>query len=372
MKTNDELIKEYIQSRGLKKTTHYAYYSVLEDYSRQQQCSLYDLIQEADTEEEERVRWKNRRLKQRLINYMNYLKANMKITSARTYFNVVKSFYHHHEIEIRRLPRLNLRNSSVSDPILYSELPDRDIIIKALEISDQLMRVLILFLVTTGMSKIDALDLTINDFIEATSEYHNGGSIIEILKVLDDTLDIIPIFKHRRRKTNKFFITFTTPECVREIIVYLRLRNEKKPLTVTDKLFQISKTHYTVRFELINDALSLGRVGSYNRFRGHMLRKFHASNLEKAGMNRYQINVMQGKSNGAVDDVYFLEDTEHLRGEFVKYMYCLVFNSDVNMVDVYSNEYLEVLEENKMLREQNERIQSLEEDLENIKGWYNL
>ena len=75
-----EMIQEYIQNKGLKKTTHNTYYSVLTDYSTQQQKSLYKLIEEADNEEEEKIRWKHRKLKKRLINYMNYLKDTRKIT----------------------------------------------------------------------------------------------------------------------------------------------------------------------------------------------------------------------------------------------------------------------------------------------------
>ena len=370
--TNKEMVQDYIQSKGLKKTTYHTYYSILEDYSQQQESSLYDLIMEADNEEDDGIRWKHRKLKKRLISYMNYLKQTRKISSAKTYLNIVKSFYYYHEIEIQQLPKLNLKNSNVSDPILYSELPDREIIQKALRVSDHLMRALILFLVSSGMSKVDARKLTIQDFITATGDYHNETDIIKVLDSLEDKKDIIPTFRLRRTKTNKYFITFITPEATKELIDYLRFRNEKKPIQNTDPLFQIGKVTYTLRFEAINEALRLGKVGSYNRFRGHMLRKYHASNLEKAGMNRYQINVLQGKSNGAVDDVYFLEDTEHLREEFVKYMHCLIFNSDVNMVDVYSDEYLEVLEENKRLRQQNDRIKSLEDSIENIKSWYQI
>ena len=36
--------------------------------------------------------------------------------------------------------------------------------------------------------------LTVNDFINATSDYHNGGDINKILDVLDQKEDIVPIF----------------------------------------------------------------------------------------------------------------------------------------------------------------------------------
>ena len=73
------------------------------------------------------------------------------------------------------------------------------------------MKSLILFLLSTGMSKIDALNLSIQQFIDSTYEYHKQTSIYQALSELwkiSDTTDIIPTFKARRQKTNKYFITF--------------------------------------------------------------------------------------------------------------------------------------------------------------------
>ena len=101
-----------------------------------------------------------------------------------------------------------------------------------------------------------------------------------------------------------------------------------------------------------------------------MLRKFHASNLSKAGMDRYKINVLQGKSNNSVDDVYFFEDEEALRNDYLKYMDCLLIFTDVKEVTKYSPEYQKVLDENKILKENLNKINSIEEDINKIKSWY--
>ena len=129
--------------------------------------------------------------------------------------------------------------------------------------------------------------------------------------------DIIPVFTGRRQKTNKYYITFCTPEATREILNYLILERltKKKELKYEDKLFKIQSHYYTLKFQELNDALHLDKVGSYNRLRGHMLRKFHATKLEQDGMNRALINTLQGKSNNAVDDVYFLQDENTLDKE---------------------------------------------------------
>jgi Phage integrase family. len=60
-------------------------------------------------------------------------------------------------------------------------------------------------------------------------------------------------------------------------------------------------------FERINEELGFGKVGNYNRFRSHMLRKFHASALYNDGMSRDNVNDLQGKAKNKTDDAYFID-----------------------------------------------------------------
>ena len=108
----------------------------------------------------------------------------------------------------------------------------------------------------------------------------------------------------------------------------------------------------------LNDALGLGTVGGkpeegikgYNRLRGHMLRKFHATNLKKHGMDSYSINTMQGKSNGAVNDVYFFADEETLLKEYMDAIEGVLIMTDVKEYNVYSPEYVQMQSENEELK----------------------
>ena len=108
---NEEYIREYIQSRQLKKTSYFVVRRALNHYSQYQQKTLHDLLIEADRDEEQGVRWKRRTLKKRLTSYQNHLHNDLNtINSIKTYFKIVKAFYHHNEIEIGKLPPLNLKN----------------------------------------------------------------------------------------------------------------------------------------------------------------------------------------------------------------------------------------------------------------------
>ena len=384
MKTNNEMIQEYITKRKLKKNTHYQLKSILEDYSTYQQKSLEELILEADEDEENKIRWKRRRLKTRLSNHMLYLIERLDLSSAKMYLNKIKSFYYFHEIEIHQLPSFNEKNTSLKKPITYKDLPDKEIIKQAVEMSEPLMKSIILFISSSGCARVDTLSFKVRDFIGGTYSYHETMDIkeaIEKMMALDE--DIVPTFDSRREKNNKYFITFCSPEATREILNYLKIRLDKiekrkkqnssrkdklpvKDLTLDDPLFKITPDWLTRKFQDLNNTMGLGTVGNseskkgYIRFRSHMLRKFHASNLKKAGMNEYDINVLQGKSNGKVNDVYFFEDEEKLREDYVKFMHGILIFTDVKTIK--SPEFVKMEKEYERFQE---IVENIDERIEN-------
>jgi integrase len=177
--------------------------------------------------------------------------------------------------------------------------------------------------------------------------------------MLSSDLDIIPTFESNREKTNKYFITYCTPECTKEILHYLKYRLSRGNWNKDSKLFKIDGNYFTLKFDELNTALGLGKAGEYNVFRSHMLRKFHASHLRKAGMDIYSINILQGKSNNSVDEVYFLEDTKQLRKDYIKYMHSLFIFTDVHEITVESEEVLLIKQENEMLRKRQEKLEDI-------------
>jgi integrase len=386
MSTNEEMVEEFVATRGLSKASHKSFKYTLKHYCNFQGCSLQELIDEADFEEEQQIRWKKRKLKKRLVNYMNFCKDTLTINSAKHHLKLVKIFYHHHDIEIHKLPPFNEKNAKVRNPITPKDLPTREILQEAVEIAEPLMKALILFLVSSGMSKIDARNLTIQNFLDATSKYHNDSkdlkTAIKLMKEYDG--EIIPIWNSRRQKTKKFFVTFNTDEATRHIISYLELRDErlknnyynpKDELEPSDKLFKISTDYFTLKFKELNNALGLGTAGGnpeenikgFNRLRAHMLRKYHATNLKKFGMDTYSINVLQGKSNGSVNDVYFFEDEETLLEEYIKAIEGVLILTDVKEHNRYSPEFIKMEKENE---EYKEKIDRITDEINSLKKMY--
>lgn len=295
MYKNDEiLLNDFIKTRNLTKRTKYGYEDSLRKYTSFHNESFINLLKEADLEEEMCVRWKNRKLKERLINFRLFLNENYMNTTAKVYFQRIITLYTHFEIEIYKLPSLSTKSSNSSVPINFEDLPTKKIIKDALNISTPVMRSIILFMCTSGCARKEMLSLTIYDFISATFEYHHKTDIKEALTYLKGLNDIVPIFRIKRIKTNKYYFTFCSPEASSEIVNYLL---KYKRFNGEDKLFKINLDYLNDNFIEINNRLNLGKVGTYNRFRSHMLRKFHASSLYN-GINNLsmdEIDALQGR-----------------------------------------------------------------------------
>lgn len=372
MNMNDETILEnFVNSRNLKPTTKKGYKYSLKQYTDFHQMTLEELLQEAEEEEEQGIRWKHRKLKQRLITFRNWLQNNFLNNTAKKNFGRVTTFYRHHEIEIHKLPPFNEKNSNFSEAITFDKLPDKDIIKHALKVTKSpVMRAIILLMSSSGCAMAETLSLTVKDFIEATRQYHNKNDVYEVLNILKERDDVIPTFKLRRQKNNKFYYTFCTPEATLEIVDYLLSR--KKQLTGNDKLFKIHEVWLSSKFAELNDMLNLGKVGEHRRLRSHMLRKFHASYLLNAGMSKDDVNCLQGKSRNSTDESYFFDDPKKLQEKYIRYMNAITINLDVNNLEIKSPEYInlenKVAEKDRIISDYESMFSEIDSRLQKLEG----
>lgn len=367
---DEEILDDFVKSRNLKPISKKAYKASIKLYTEYHQMTLQDLIKEAEIEEDTGIRWKRRKLKRRLIDFRTFLAEKYLKNYAKNTFSRILTIYKHYEIEIHDLPPLSQKNFHQPNPISYKDLPDKDILGIALEISKPVMKAIILFMSSSGCARKETLNLTIQDFIDATIDYHTPPSqrkqnhtknIYEVLEILKDHNDIVPTFKLRRQKTDKWYYTFCSPEATTEIINYLLQLT--KPLTPETKLFQIHQSTFSTKFINMNTVMQLGKKGTYNRLRSHMLRKFHASRLKNDGMDKYDVNSMQGKGLNSTDEAYFLDDPEKLREKYIKHMACLTINLDINKIDIESPEFKQLKE---MYKEKEAEVNNMKDRITNI------
>lgn len=368
MKSNEEILNEIHHAKTHSKSAKKIYKNAVKQYCKQQQSTLAELIKEADTEEEQRIRWRDRKLKQRLLNFRQYLIENYKKNTVQNYFNSIRAIYKYFEIEIGDLPSLNTKNIITPEPINYVDLPTKEIIKKALKIADNRMKAIILFMSSSGCAKRETLNLTIQDFINATKQYHNSDNIYDVITQLQDREDIVPTFRLKRQKTNKYYYTFCSPEAVQALISYmLTLEGEIKP---EDKLFPIHEDYVTILFIELNNILKLGKKGTYNRLRSHMLRKFNASQLYNDGMSLDEVDALQGRRKDTTHTAYFMENPNKLKEKYIEHLDCLTINMDVTNIDIKSQEYLELeqkyQEKEDIVKDMEERLSKVENIFHNI------
>ena len=296
--------KKFLKDKNISESTHKGYEIALAKYSSFHNKSIDLLVDEALNDEADGIVLKKRRIKNRLLDFRNFLVGSgLSSNTIKTYFSKIKTFYRHFEIELPNLPDIKYAKGYESN---YFDLPTRNHIKDALEIVGIDLKALILFMSSSGTAKAETLSLTVEDFIQATCEYHNGGGIGEVLKVLENK-EVVPTFYLKRIKTDKYYYTFCSPEASKSIIKYLKTRGDVK---LRDKLFDFSDSQLLARFQKINDSLGWGFKGNHRFFRSHTLRKFHASNI---GLSAEYVDLLQGRGKSRIHETYIKTNPEKLK-----------------------------------------------------------
>lgn len=328
------VFEQFVQERNLSKETRRRYKTILKKYALFNDMSLEELLDEADKEEINGVRWKNRKLKTRLIEFRKYLYNSLRSSTAKMYFISVVSFYRHFEIEIHKLPSTSNVNVHSPEPVEFSDIPTKELLQKVInESKNNTFRTVIYFMSSTGLAMIDTLNLTVKDFLTSCN--------VESIDELDNLSEYVSTFKLKRRKTGKYFYTFATPETTKQIINYI---HSKPNVNVGDKLFDISADYLYQLFRKTNDRLGKGRKNNQSLFRSHMLRKYHATTLLNSGLTLEQIDALQGRSKEITHQSYFLDDPKVLKEIYMEHMDKLTIFGD-------SEEIHELKEKNRKYKE---------------------
>ena len=360
-KNDNELLEDFTTTRNLKQITKETYHYSIQLYTQFNNKNFPSLLKEAESEEDEGIRWKYRRIKKRLIQFRYFLTQNYKKNYVKSTFSRIITLYKHYEIEIHDLPPLSTKNTNETEPLTYNDLPTKKTIQKALRFCDHEMKALVLFMVSSGCARRETLNITVNDFILATKEYHNTENIFDVIKLLKNRNDIVPVWKLKRQKTNKYYYTFNSPEATKQIIKHLQKR---KNLKNTDKIFDLNPSQLTFKFQKINKKLKLGKHGNYNVFRSHILRKYHASHLLNDGMSLTDINSMQGKTKNSTDEAYFFENPSKLKEKYIKHLHSITIISK-SVKKVKSAEIIRLEIENNELKKE---IKRLNKELDTVKS----
>ena len=213
---DNELLNEIHMVKNHSERTRYIYKDAVRKYTEFCSMSLEELLDEAEREEDAGIKWKKRKLKSRLLSFRHYLLVNFSLNGALSIFRPIMAIYKYYEIELFDLPPINTKTANTTRPIDFNDLPDKEIIRKAVNIATPLMSAIIFFIASSGCARRETLNLTMGDYIESFSEYTKKDDIFEIIQELKDVENIVPTFKILRQKTDKHYTTFCSPEAVEE------------------------------------------------------------------------------------------------------------------------------------------------------------
>lgn len=351
---DEQVFKNFIKDRNLSENTIESYIMTLNKYTKFCQKTLTQLLDEADEEEENRIRLKRRKITKNMKEFRNSLiEKKYSKSSIRTYMSNIKSFYSHHEIEIPNLPKVQIKEEYHES---YEDIPKKEHIKEALEATANLQyKALILFMSSSGTARNEAINLKIQDFIYATKEYHNKKNIEEVIKELEEKNDIVPLWKIKRIKTDHLYYTCCSPEATKAMIKHLKKREK---LNNDDKIFNIIPKSIDEFFRRINKKLGWKKKGNgIYFFHSHALRKFNATMIEDVGF----ANAIQGRLADSITEAYFKHNPKRIKDKYMEHLPKLTIEeTEVNIIDD------EGKKEIKQLKIEKEDLESRITAMENI------
>ena len=340
------MLNRFFNERNHSENTRKGYRTTIRNLEEMTGYTLEEMINIG--KKENNLQWEDTQIRDWIIQFRNQYYNKYKVNTAKKGVQQVKTIFRHYGVHIGELPYFSTKRARTSEEIDYEDLPNRDILQKCIEVKNPLLKAMTLFMSSTGISRTDTWNLTIQDYLTSTIEYHHTDNIYKAIEIMDQQEEsIIPVFKLKRRKTGETYRTFASPESVKAIHNYLLTRHS---LENNSRLFDIDFRYINDLFKDTNDLLGLGTVNGRSRFSPQMLRSYHASQLSEAGMSDSHIDLLQGRKPSSIArKSYIRVKRERLREEYIKCLPYLVVE-DINKV---RTELEIVKDENEKLQQEN-------------------
>ena len=192
-------------------------------------------------------------------------------------------------IEVPQLPRAVL-NDSPNENLEFTDLPTINTIRTVIESTKKLNhKCLTLFAACNGTARKELANFTFQQFLDGVAPFcHNPKNAQDVIDELDgecEKREIIPVFKMHRSKTDYYYYTPVTPECLQFMINYLK--SEGLDLKPEDRFFKMGEHAVSSFFKETNIKFNFGKRGLYGFFSSHRVRKFNASLIEDTDFANY-------------------------------------------------------------------------------------
>lgn len=376
----DPLVKDFLRSRGIRKTTEKLYLFRINRYSKFLGKSPAEFIDEAEEEQDMGIKRRKRRINSYIYDFVELLQLeNSSANSIKSIVGTVVSFYRQFDIDTPILRNLvKKENENVSFESLLNKSQIKQIVDQA-SVRD---KAIVLIHFSSGMGASEVRHLTFRDFLIAVDEYTNineldNQDMLKIVFNLKNRDDLIGTWRIKRFKTGMPYVTFTSPEATKALINYIidRYRTNKPIKSIDDILIvnqyneKISAPGYSLIFTRLNERLELGRRSEKRyTFTSHILRKMFTTVLYRAGLDKLAIDWMLGHKINPVTEAYFKTNIRDLKNKYKSVLHHLTLEK-VKIQRMESDEVKDIVrdldkkdEEIKKLREENAMTRKIVKD----------
>lgn len=356
---DDPLFQQMMVERNLQKRSQKYYRNGLNAYTRYTNMTLQELYDEADHEEEEGIRAKNRTIVQRLRGFRTHLiQEGYEPVTIKHYYASARTFYTHFLIEIPYIPSVKLPSKQV----LSTEIPRKEHIIEAIQHTNNLKhKAIIYFMASSGTAINEVCSITIQDFIDATQEYHTSTTIHDVVKELEQRDDIIPLFQLTRLKTGYRYWTLCTPEATTHILRYLKTRPLQKTRP-NEQLFTLTPGAITIFYRRLNEKCKYPKTF----FHPHAMRKYQADILQDWDLT----NRLQGRKPQSVRESYDKANPTKLKQRYQRHIEDLTLQPS-KVITIESDEVKQLKQQHQaelqaLESTMKQRVQLIEEKLNQL------
>lgn len=361
---DDRLVKIFFQSRDLKPGTEERYLRALTLYSEFINKTPTEWIQEAENEEENRIRMRQRKIKQYQLDFKDYLLTkDFTNTTIAGIITGIRTFYTEFDIE---LGKLKLNRTKHQETI--ADIPDKNDIRLAMEYAIPKYKSIITLMLSSGMGASEITSLTYQNFLDSISEYLKTSlkeplNVEEIISKLDINNNlIVPSWNVIRIKTGMYYTTFSTPESLNYLLKYLHY---SPPQNVMDKLYRTKKNSSKGLkldalfryFTRLNNQCGFGKPYRQSYLRSHALRKLFATTLYSKNIQQTYVDFFLGHRINSVTESYFKSNPKSLKEQYIGCIEDLSIQ-DTEVHTIESKEYKEI----KSLRSEVDELKRIIED----------
>jgi integrase len=341
--------------KDLEDSTLKTYLTCLRKYCKIIGLSPNELIEEADLEEEDGIKLRDRKINLNLFKFKKQLQKNgISEGTMSLHLFAIKSFYDALDIQI---PKFKTPKGDISLEKNYGKLISKKELNILVNVAPPREKALIYLMALSGMAQAEARKLTIKKFLDSAGEVINKelNSIHDLFDAENELSEEIITLHVVRKKVNYRYITFIPPEATSQIILYLKERmygrNKRIRINKCDSALFVKNNGEPIdRDVIVTNFRRIGlqagfkkEDGAYSFWRAHSLRKYFISTIMNKIGDKVMADFLAGHKISDVDRAYWYMDPKDLKNRYLKALPYLSIDQ-VKVKDIKSDDFKRIEE----------------------------